>query len=126
MIESIANPRRRHQLVAILIFIVGMGSALVIYMTAGNSDESVLVSEYEKFKQFMHDLELYGGKANVITNKFAHWFDGLWHGQSLAFTVAFLSVVIALGYFFIARHSEYQSESVDANGNNRNDAGERR
>jgi hypothetical protein len=121
MIKSIVNPRRRYQLVAISIFIVGMGSAVVIYLTAGSSDESALVSEFEESKRFMHDLELYGGKANVIANKFMHWFDGLWHGQSLAFTVAFLSVVISLGYFLVARHLEFHSASDVAIENDRSD-----
>jgi hypothetical protein len=116
---------RRYQLVATLIFIAGMGSAVLIYLTAGSSDDSSLVTDYENSKRFMHDLELYGGKANVIANNFMHWFDGLWHGQSLAFTVAFLTVVITIGYFLLARQLASNSASGPADENGRNETGER-
>ena len=72
-----------------------IGEAVVIYLTAVNHDESTLINEFKESKKFTHDLELYGGKANVIADKFARWFDGLWHGQSLAFTVAVLTVIIS-------------------------------
>ena len=121
MIKSIANPLKRYQLVTILMLIAGMGSAVVIYMTAGSSDESALVSEFEESKRYMHDLELYGGKANVIANKFMHWFVGLWHGQALAFTVAFLSVVISFSYFLVARQLASHSASDAAHENGRSE-----
>jgi hypothetical protein len=110
---NIANQRTRYQLVTILMLLAGLGSAAVIYLTAGSPDESSMVSDFEGSKRYVHDLELYGGKANVIADKFARWFDGLWHGQSLAFTVAFLTVVIAVGYFLVASrlvdHAEYDA-----------------
>ena len=80
MISTVANPRRRYQLVTILMLLAGLGSALVIYLTAGSSDENAMVSEFEESKRFVQELELYGGKANVLANKFSRWFDGLWHG----------------------------------------------
>lgn len=102
MSMNIANSHTRYKLVTFLMLLAGLGSAIVIYLMAGTPDESTMVSDFEGSKRYVHDLELYGGKANVIADKFARWFDGLWHGQSLAFTVAFLTVVIAGGYFLIA------------------------
>ena len=99
---TVPHPRPRYKLVTILMLCVGLGSAVVIYLTAAGPDEISMVDEFEESKRFAHDLELYGGKANVLANKFSHWFEGLWHGQSLAFTVAFLTVVMAVGYFFVA------------------------
>ena len=125
MISTVDNPRRRYRLVTILVLLVGLGSALVIYLTAGSSDESAMVSEFEESKRFVHDLELYGGKANVIANKFSRWFDGLWHGRSLAFTVAFLTLVIAFGYFLVARYVTSQSEADADNGNSSSETGGR-
>jgi hypothetical protein len=118
MTGKLANTRPRYQLVTILMLSIGLGSALVIYLTAGSPDESALVTEFEESKRFMHDLELYGGKANVIANKFMHWFEGLWQGQTLAFTVACLSVVISIGYFLLARHvaSRPSSDAEHENG----------
>lgn len=121
MIRNVANPGKRYQLVTILMLFAGLGSAVVIYLTAGSPGESSMVDEFEDSKRFVHDLELYGGKANVIANKFLRWFDGLWHGQSLAFTVAFLTVVISLGYFFVSRHLSVHSASDAAHENSRND-----
>jgi uncharacterized membrane protein YagU involved in acid resistance len=121
MIRKIANPRTRYQLVTILILIAGLGSAVVIYLTAVSPGESSMVDNFEESKRFVHDLELYGGKANVIANKFSRWFDGLWHGQVLAFTVAFLTVVIAAIYGIVAGPWSVDSTSDDEHGNNRSD-----
>jgi hypothetical protein len=51
-------------------------------------------------KQFRHDLEVFGGTANVLAVQFMDWFKGLWQGKSLAFTVLVIAVVAALGYLF--------------------------
>ncbi len=96
--------------------LVGLASSVVVYLTAGTPENS-MVDEYEGSKRFMHDLELYGGKANVIAYKFTHWFDGLWHGHALAFTIAFLTVVISVGYYLIAsRLSAHSGDSADETG----------
>ncbi len=116
---KVTDPRPRYRLVTILMLLAGLGSALAIYLTAGNSDEIGLIEEYEESKRFAHDLELYGGKANLIANKFSRWFEGLWHGQSLAYTVAVLTVVIAVGYFFVARRLAAHAASDDADENSR-------
>ena len=102
MAGNVATPRPRYKLVTILMLCAGLGSAVVIYLTAGSPDEISMVDEFEESKRFTHDLELYGGKANVLASKFSHWFEGLWHGQTLAFTVAFLTVVIAVAFYFVA------------------------
>jgi len=93
----------RYKVVTILMLLVGLGSSLAIYLMAGSSSENALIEEYEESKRFTHDLEIYGGKANVLADEFRHWFGGLWHGQSLAYTVAVLTVVMSLGYFLVAR-----------------------
>jgi hypothetical protein len=121
MDKKVVNPRPRYKLVTILMLLAGLGSALVIYLTAGSSDEIGMVEEFEESKRFAHDLELYGGKANVLANKFARWFDGLWHGQSLSFTVAVLTVVIAVGYFLVASRLAAHAASDAAHENSRDE-----
>ena len=73
-------------------------------------DNAYLIAP-ENSKKYVHDLELYGGKANVLANEFMSWFVGLWHGKSLAFTVACITIFISLGFFLVARtsppHLEY-------------------
>jgi len=59
----------------------------------------------EGSKKYLHDLELYGGKVNVLAAEFTNWFYGLWHGKSLAFTTGCITIVISFLLFFIAYHS---------------------
>jgi hypothetical protein len=123
MIGKSSTTHLRYKLITSLMLFAGLGSAVVIYLTAGNPDEYTLVNEFEGSKRYAHDLELYGGKANVLADKFAHWFEGLWHGQTLAFTVAFLTVVISAGYFLVACRLAAHSASDAAEENNRDETG---
>lgn len=119
------NLQTRLYLISVIILLVGLGSALLIYLTAGNDSDSVLGYTMEggnvyqimpeNSKMYKHDLELYGGKANVLADELRQWFVGLWHGKSLAFTVACISIFISLGFFFVARHSpsDLQSDAGD-------------
>ena len=43
-------------------------------------------------------MELYGGKANLIASGIRQWFDSLWHGRRLAWTVACLTPLAVLFY----------------------------
>jgi len=52
--------------------------------------------EIERSKQYQRALELYGGKANVIAVELTQWFDSLWHGTRLAYTVACATVMLWL------------------------------
>ena len=58
----------------------------------------------EDSKKYLRDLELYGGKANVLMDQFRRWFMGLWHGKSLAYTIAGITIFISLGTFYVANH----------------------
>ena len=73
---------------------VGLAVALVIYVNAAPPPDDA--EEWPaKSKQYLREMELYGGKANVLANEAREWFDGLWHGRRLAFTVGLLSFVSA-------------------------------
>ena len=96
------------------VLLVGLGGAVYIYQTAANDSNSVLGYEEgggsvypitpEDSKMFLRDLELYGGKANVLAYQFRSWLVGLWHGKSLAFTVACIAIVVSFGFFYAANH----------------------
>ena len=110
-------------LIGAMILLAGLGSAVYIYRTAGN--ESINVLGYEQgygsvypvppgdSKKYLRDLELYGGKANVLADEFRRWFIGLWHGESLALTVACITVIVSSGFFYAAYRSPSGSESDD-------------
>lgn len=106
---------------------VGLGSAILIYLTAENDWDRVLGYEAEggyvypiapeDSKMYRHDLELYGGKTSVLVDEFMRWFVGLWHGKSLAFIVACITIFISFGFFFVAHHllSDLKSDARDGN-----------
>jgi hypothetical protein len=73
---------------------IGLAIAVVIYVRAPVPADAG--EEWSaKSKQYLRQMELYGGKANVLASEAREWFDGLWHGRRLALTVAFLSIVSA-------------------------------
>jgi hypothetical protein len=80
------------------ILIGGLAAAIVIYANAGPAPENPLGYDPEDSKVYLRQLELYGGKANVLAVELRQWFDGLWHGRSLAFTVAVLAALLAAGF----------------------------
>ena len=96
--------RTRLYLITAIILLVGMGSTILIYLTAENASDDILVHQFENSKKYRHDLELIGGKANVLAVQFCNWFAGLWHGKSLAFITACITVLISFGLFFVAYH----------------------
>jgi hypothetical protein len=126
---KITNLQTRLYLISAIILLVGLSSSILIYLTAGNDSKIVLGYEIvggnaylttpENSKKYIHDLTLYGGKAAVLADEFDRWFVGLWHGKSLAFTVAFITIFISLGFFFVARISPSDSESDVHDENNR-------
>jgi hypothetical protein len=108
-------------LTSAVILLAGLSCALMIYQTARNqlNDERgyeivggfIYSSTGENTKKYVHDLQLYGGNASVLADEFMHWFAGLWHGESLAFTIAWIAILSSLGIFIIARKLPTRSES---------------
>jgi hypothetical protein len=121
-----SGPRKRFYLVAAIILLIGLGSSVLIYFTAGSQEGRVLGYEMrggsiypvipEDSKKYRHDLEVYGGKANVLADEFIGWFDGLWHGKALAFTVTFIAVFVSLILFIVGSYLPSVQESDLTNG----------
>ena len=109
MKRKITDKQTRLYLLSVVILLVGLGSAITIYLTAVNDSDNAL--DFENSKMYIHDLELYGGKANVLAEEFRNWFAGLWHGKSLSYTVACITLVISFGVFFVANHLPPDSKS---------------
>ncbi|MGA2332062.1 MAG: hypothetical protein ABSG75_09900 [Syntrophales bacterium] len=116
-------------LISAIILLVGLGTAIFIYQTADMDASGALGYQIiggaiypimpENTKIYKHDLEVYGGKAAVLADDFRRWFNGLWHGKSLAFTVAVITILVSFTGFFAARHLPSQSISDDGAENNR-------
>ena len=112
MKREIADLRESFILIGAIIILVGLGSSILIYQSVGDDSGGVLGYEIidgsaypirpEDSRMYRRDLELYGGKAAMVVDDFSRWFVGLWHGKSLAFTVAGISIFISFMFFFAA------------------------
>jgi len=105
-------------LISAVILLVGLGSALAIYIVApdeqdGNLDYKIVGDNmYPALpsKSYNRNLELYGGKSLVIANDFTQWFNELWHGKALAVTIAWTSIITAGGIFFFNHYVSFEDE----------------
>jgi hypothetical protein len=123
------NRRTCLNIIGAIIVLVGFGSAILIYHTAEKDSREILGYEQgngsvypvnpDDSKKYLRDMELYGGKANVLVDEFRRWFVGLWHGKSLAFTVGCITIFISSGIFYSANHVPCGLESDITNKNNR-------
>jgi hypothetical protein len=100
-------------LTSAVILLSGLCVSFIIYRAAMNNPTGesgyeivggfIYSSTGENSKKYVHDLQLYGGNASVLADEFMRWFAGLWHGEALAFTVAWIAIFISLGIFIIAK-----------------------
>jgi hypothetical protein len=115
-------PRRtRLNLLSAIILVVGLGSAALIYHRAPNLPYGALGYETvdgtiypimpEDAKMYTHNLELYGGKLNVMLDDFRRWFVGLWQGKSLAVILACTTIILSFGLFYAANYLTQPLES---------------
>jgi hypothetical protein len=92
----------RLRALSLAVLVAGLLSAAVIYWHAVQAAPDLSDYNPENSKQFLRQMELYGGKANVLAYDLREWWKGLWHGRSLAATVAVLTVLLAAALRFAA------------------------
>ena len=92
---------------------VGFLAAVIVYITAGPPPQNPLGYDPLQTKAYRHELEVFGGKANVIVAEFQDWFDGLWHGRQLAWTIAVLSLIAAYLFQLTVRLLQAGPEEPD-------------
>jgi hypothetical protein len=97
--NAIGLPARLKRIVA-LILIAGFGAAIIVYVTAAPGPVGSTGYDPADSKRDLREMEIYGGKANLLAGELRHWFASLWHGRNLAFTVALLTVALALAVLF--------------------------
>ena len=94
-----------------LIAVLGLGFSVGLYFTAPPDPvDPVGYDDPRATKVYQRQMELYGGKANLLGSQIHDWFFGLWHGRSLAFTVGSLSVVSAYLFWLFAHHPDFDPE----------------
>jgi hypothetical protein len=126
---NVADRRTCLHLIGAMVMLVGLGSAIYIYWTAGGDSSNILGYEAdggavypirpEDSRKYLRDLELYGGKAAVLTEEFKRWFVGLWHGKSLAWVVAGTTLLVAFCFFYAAKQQSSHVQSDVANEDHR-------
>src|ERR1700681_1370767 len=97
---GLLSPEERIRFGGRVILAIGFAAAVVIYLTAQPPPENPLGYDPLDTKKYLHDLEVYGGKANVLAAQFSEWIGGLWHGRQLAFTVVVITVIVACAFKF--------------------------
>jgi hypothetical protein len=97
-------PDRHALVVAAMILVAGLTTALSIYITAAPPDDQSEIGLNES-KQYQRGVELYGGKANALAIEAMDWLRSLTHGRRLAITVACVTVMAAAGFWLFADSS---------------------
>ena len=85
-----------------IILLAGLAGAAFVYERSGNISDIERIYQLQNSKMTRHNLQVMGGTANVLADDFCRWFDGLWHGKSLALTLLCITAVVAFGFFFVA------------------------
>jgi hypothetical protein len=114
MEEKSTNLRTYLYLTSAAILLAGVVSAVLVYRAALDepNDEAgyevvggfIYPGADENSKKYIHDLQLYGGQASVLADRFMRWFSGLWQGRSLAYTIACIAVFLSFLTFVAARN----------------------
>jgi hypothetical protein len=122
---NVADRSTFFNLIGAMVMLVGLCSAIFIYWTAGENSSNTLGYDAdggavypimpEDSRKYLRDLELYGGKAAVLTEEFKRWFVGLWHGKSLAWVVAGTTILVSFGFFYAANQKSSHVQPDVAN-----------
>jgi len=83
---------RRYRLATRIVLFAGFAAAGFAYFVAAAHPPNPLGDPMDS-KRYIHDMELYGGTANVLATEFRVWLAGLWHGKNLAYTIAVLTLL---------------------------------
>ena len=98
------------RIAACAVLLIGLSTSVWIYRTAGDGGNTQMVDDFENSKIYNHNLELYGGKMNVIGDRFQHWFMELWKGKRLATTTTAITLSLSLGLFLMAAYVSIEDE----------------
>jgi hypothetical protein len=108
--------RKRLYFCAIAILLAGLACSALLYykasvecskrLAAYESGAGELLPSPDNSKQYVRELELYGGTANVLAYRLRAWLGGLWRGKRLAYTIFVITVLVSWGIFQVARRLE--------------------
>ena len=93
------------------IFILGIGVAIVLYVTASPPPDYPLGYDPFDSKKYLRELEVYGGKINILAVQFRQWLASLWRGKPLAYTIACLTIMVSSLLWFLGSHAASDREA---------------
>jgi hypothetical protein len=117
----------RLRVCALLILLLGMGTAAVLYATSPGDDEAAPGDGSSYFmeggtsytlapsdsRSYRRSLEYFGGKSAVEMTELREWFAGLWHGTPLAIIIACLTLLASGGCLYLAESLAEEPQSPD-------------
>jgi hypothetical protein len=112
------NAQRTLRVASVGLLIAGVLAAVWIFVATANTDAlsdansaQARSIQFDQNRREMAEVERLGGKVSVMTVQFHQWFQSLWEGRRLGYTVLVLAVVIA----WACRHvAELVDEEHDA------------
>jgi hypothetical protein len=99
-----SSPARRLRIAGTLVLVLGLAAAGLVFLRTGapgNGDIPGYVPA-EDTKVYAMQMERIGGQANVMAYQVTVWFEDLWRGRELAYTLAVLSLLAAVACFYLA------------------------
>jgi hypothetical protein len=115
-VDTLTRPvARRLRFITTAILIGGFGAAIAVYFVARARPANPLGYEPLETKQYLRDLEVYGGKANVLAAEFREWFAALWYGKQLAYTIAVITLLVvgAVRFVFAMRSASMKVNNAE-------------
>jgi hypothetical protein len=93
----------RLRLIGWSILVVGwVVAAFVAGMASGEEDATLPVSKRDNYQ-----MEILGGKSNLLASEIREFIGSLWHGRRLAVLLALVSLASALGCLLFAHRLNY-------------------
>ena len=112
---------------ALLLLLLGMGTAAFLYATSPDGDEaapgdgsSYIMEGGTSYtlapsdsRSYRRSLEYFGGKSAVEMTELREWFAGLWHGTPLAIIIACSTLLASCGCLYLAESLAEEPQSPE-------------
>src|SRR5574341_137445 len=95
--------RGRLLVAAVVILVAGVAAGLAVYVVADDEATHLGVYEMQISKQYVREIERFGGKTARLFDDLSRWFAERWRGKSLGVTIAFLAAGVSLVLYLVAR-----------------------
>jgi hypothetical protein len=98
------------QRIGLVLIATGLIAGAGVYIAASADPDSDAIAQQREMQQ----VARLGGTATVQTVKFNLWLASLWHGQSLAYTLALLGLVLGGGFWYVGGLMGEDVDDVDS------------